>query len=478
MNQFFRKNSLLFITLAIIVVLFLAASRGMTSQDFVITLLRGLSVGSVTFLVASGFSLVFGLLDVLNLAHGTLFMIGAYIAWTVFVRPDTFVDLVSPVLFILSGFALRDLWIYIHDRFHIHSKFRRILPWILIAISVFLFVMILPKYAIALWNLGNYAQSPVTYSFMANQGTRLPPVTAMFETISPGLAIVGLLAASMLGAFALSLFGQPVQRSTKLTWRNFILFGVLLIIGLTTFIFNDWLTNVLLGIDSIWLFLIALVVATMSGVGLGALMEATLIRPLYSRPIYQLMLTVGLSSIGVEIVQAIWGRPEFVMPKASLFNNAGTNCPATSLADWWQNHCSTIFLLNGRVRVYDDRDRRSGWNMDFAQADPPGHDHPSRRPGSRDGGSPWHQCAPCFYPRFRTGRRFGHIWRRHCGAFDGLIQFNGGKPSIERFDRPGNRRSDELPWRSPWFFIGRVDPAIYHQIRPDWNRHPLHAGCV
>ena len=354
MNQFFRKNALLIITLAVIVVLFLAASQGMSTQDFLITLLRGLSVGSVTFLVASGFSLVFGLLDVLNLAHGTLFMIGAYIGWTVFVRPDTFVDLIPLVLFIVSGFALRGVWNYFHGRLPGETKIIRFLPWVLIAISAALFVVILPKYPLAIWNLGNYAQSPVTYSFMANQGTRLPPVQAIFQLISPGLAVAGLLAASAIGAFALALFGQPVQQSAKLSWRNFVVFGILLVIGLLTLIFNDGLTNFLLGIDSTWLFLISLVIATASGMGLGALMELTLIRPLYSRPIYQLMLTVGLSTIGVEIVRAIWGRPEFVMPKASLFNNAGANCPAASLADWWQTHCSTILLLNGRVRVYDE----------------------------------------------------------------------------------------------------------------------------
>ncbi len=73
MTQFIRKNSLLYITLAAFLLVFIAAGQGMERKDFVITLLRGLSVGSLTFLVASGFSLIFGLLDVLNLAHGTLF---------------------------------------------------------------------------------------------------------------------------------------------------------------------------------------------------------------------------------------------------------------------------------------------------------------------------------------------------------------------------------------------------------------------
>ncbi|MBP8293531.1 MAG: hypothetical protein KAX65_12220, partial [Caldilineaceae bacterium] len=110
MNNFLRKNLLLIITLAVLAGFLAAAGRGMDTSDFVITLLRGLSVGALTFLVASGFSLIFGLLDVLNLAHGTLFMIGAYVGWTVYVRPDTFVDLVTPLALLISGFVLADVW--------------------------------------------------------------------------------------------------------------------------------------------------------------------------------------------------------------------------------------------------------------------------------------------------------------------------------------------------------------------------------
>jgi len=84
MKIFIRKNSTLLITFLIVMAFLITASRGMGTQDFYITLLRALSAGSVVFLVAAGFSLIFGLLDVLNLAHGTLYMIGAYIGWTVF----------------------------------------------------------------------------------------------------------------------------------------------------------------------------------------------------------------------------------------------------------------------------------------------------------------------------------------------------------------------------------------------------------
>jgi len=354
MKPFFRKNSAILITLIILVVFFIGAQRGMGTQDFVITLLRGLSIGSVTFLVAAGFSLIFGLLDVLNLAQGTLYMIGAYIGWTVYVRQDTFVDLLTPLALIICGFTLGSLWTYLSNRINLKPTVRRILPWAALLVSVLLFVFTLPKYPIAFWDLNSYAQSPVTYSFMADQGTRLLPVAVTFDKISPALALGGLFLASVLASFGIALFGQPVQTQSKIKARNFVAFAVVIIIGLGAYFFNNSLTNLLVKIDSNWLFLIAIIVAALSGIGLGAVMETSLIRPLYNRPIYQLMLTIGLSAIGVQIVQAIWGRPEFVFPKPSLFSTTGSGCPATSLASWLQTHCSTIQFLNGRVRVYDE----------------------------------------------------------------------------------------------------------------------------
>jgi len=41
----------------------------------------GLGLGALYFLIASGLSLIFGLMDVLNFAHGALLSIGAYATW-------------------------------------------------------------------------------------------------------------------------------------------------------------------------------------------------------------------------------------------------------------------------------------------------------------------------------------------------------------------------------------------------------------
>ncbi len=47
---------------------------------FGVQLLNAIQYGTVLFLVASGLTLVFGILGVINLAHGAFYMLGAYLA--------------------------------------------------------------------------------------------------------------------------------------------------------------------------------------------------------------------------------------------------------------------------------------------------------------------------------------------------------------------------------------------------------------
>ncbi|HUL07312.1 MAG TPA: branched-chain amino acid ABC transporter permease [Candidatus Acidoferrum sp.] len=50
---------------------------------FVLTFLNGLTLAGLYFLVASGFTLVFGLMRNVNLAHGSLYLLGAYLGYEV-----------------------------------------------------------------------------------------------------------------------------------------------------------------------------------------------------------------------------------------------------------------------------------------------------------------------------------------------------------------------------------------------------------
>ena len=55
-------------------------------STFVLLTLTGLGLGALYFLIASGLSLIFGLMGVLNFAHGAFLSVGAYAIW--FSRAD------------------------------------------------------------------------------------------------------------------------------------------------------------------------------------------------------------------------------------------------------------------------------------------------------------------------------------------------------------------------------------------------------
>jgi branched-chain amino acid transport system permease protein len=54
-------------------------------------LLNGLTFAALLFLVASGFTLIFGLMRIVNLAHGALYLLGGYVAYAAASRSGSFV---------------------------------------------------------------------------------------------------------------------------------------------------------------------------------------------------------------------------------------------------------------------------------------------------------------------------------------------------------------------------------------------------
>lgn len=54
----------------------------MDFPTFLIQLLNGVQYGLLLFLIASGLTLIFGIMGVINLAHGSFYMVGAYLAFS------------------------------------------------------------------------------------------------------------------------------------------------------------------------------------------------------------------------------------------------------------------------------------------------------------------------------------------------------------------------------------------------------------
>src|SRR5659263_558839 len=52
-------------------------------EFFIISMLNGLSYGLLLFMLSSGLTLIFSMMGVLNFAHASFYMLGAYVGYTV-----------------------------------------------------------------------------------------------------------------------------------------------------------------------------------------------------------------------------------------------------------------------------------------------------------------------------------------------------------------------------------------------------------
>jgi branched-chain amino acid transport system permease protein len=75
----------------------------MFSALLLVQVLNGLQLGVLLFLIAAGLTLVFGVMDFINLAHGVQYMLGAYLAVTFYAFTDSFV---AALIFALVGSLL------------------------------------------------------------------------------------------------------------------------------------------------------------------------------------------------------------------------------------------------------------------------------------------------------------------------------------------------------------------------------------
>jgi branched-chain amino acid transport system permease protein len=79
----------------------------MAYETLVSAIVNGFSYGMLLFIFASGLSIVFGLMDVLNFAHGAFFMAGAYLVVSLFDATNNFV--LSLIIVLAVGFAVGSL---------------------------------------------------------------------------------------------------------------------------------------------------------------------------------------------------------------------------------------------------------------------------------------------------------------------------------------------------------------------------------
>lgn len=94
----------------------------MTVSLFFTQVLNGIQFGMLLFLLSAGLTLVFGIMSFVNLAHGSLYMMGAYFAATAYGRTDSFIAaaLAGVIGAMLLGLVLERFVISrLYDRDHL-----------------------------------------------------------------------------------------------------------------------------------------------------------------------------------------------------------------------------------------------------------------------------------------------------------------------------------------------------------------------
>jgi branched-chain amino acid transport system permease protein len=107
-----------------------------------IQVLNGVSFGMLLFLLAAGLSLIFGLMRILNLAHGSYYALGAYVALAVVHATGSF------LLAALTGIAAVTVLGVVMERVFLHRVPREELPQ---ALLTFGFLLILGDAALWMW---------------------------------------------------------------------------------------------------------------------------------------------------------------------------------------------------------------------------------------------------------------------------------------------------------------------------------------
>jgi len=87
---------------------------------FLQQLINGIALGSIYGLIAIGYTMVFGIIGMINFAHGDVFMLSAFIALILFLALTQFLGLSSPplvfVIVLIGAMALTSLWNFVIER--------------------------------------------------------------------------------------------------------------------------------------------------------------------------------------------------------------------------------------------------------------------------------------------------------------------------------------------------------------------------
>ena len=315
----------------------------MGQASFVRTTLSGLTLGSLYFMVAAGLTLIFGLMDVLNFAHGAMFMVGAYLGWQFYTNPSfifAIVPLISAGVCGLMTSRLLRPWVM---KWPIPESLQEKLPIVFVVAG--LGIAMLGCWGFDILKLSSTAMVALNIGTDSLAEIKPQEPVGVFGLRVLLVALGGLMVA--IGNARPGDMNQVVNR--KDTRRGWIFSGALLALTVFLLLAREAGPVAMLQMNANLRFLLAILAGTLAGAGLGAIVEVSLIRPLYIRPIYQVMVTLGLAYVLRELVMLLWNPVAYQMVRPPLFAQPGQ---AADIFEWFRTGASTLDVFGVTFPTY------------------------------------------------------------------------------------------------------------------------------
>jgi branched-chain amino acid transport system permease protein len=144
--------------------------------------ISGISLAALYFLVAAGLSLIFGLMGVLNFAHGAFFLWGAYVWYAVFTRTGNF------WLALLVAFAMGAALGFATERIFMRTLYQRPLSQILVTLGLGL---VLTQLVVAIWGVTPLYPNPIPGLDGTIQVGDVQVITYQLFGIAVGVVVLG-----------------------------------------------------------------------------------------------------------------------------------------------------------------------------------------------------------------------------------------------------------------------------------------------
>jgi branched-chain amino acid transport system permease protein len=336
LSAVWRSNRVYIVLLIILVGLSVLLRSVMGGPSFIRSTLSGLTLGALYFMVAAGLTLVLGLMDVLNFAHGSIFMLGAYSGWQFYTNPTFLFGLAPLVLAFLTGLIALQVLHPLIIGLRVAASWQRPLEIFLVLAALVLAVVALLGFDFL--SLADTALvSTMTGGNPLVEATPQEPL-AIFWYRPLLLFLAGLLLAVVQG--------KPGDRTQVIrsgaVRRGWVSLAALAIVTLIAVLVRESGPIGVLKLNANLRFLLALMTGALIGAGLGAVIEITVIRPLYVRPFFQVLATLGLAYVFLELVQLLWDPLPYQMDRPPLFSQPGK---ASSLLTWFSGQNTTVDIF-------------------------------------------------------------------------------------------------------------------------------------